>query len=290
MVERDYVRLILVDPFEPVAARPWLVQHTDVALVYGDPLILARFLIDSSEPGDLIVAGSEEAVLPSAMAVSQPPVRETERRCLGLQICPALRCTDRRLQRLALPTALNPHWEVGLSIEPRFPLVLKAPASALSHGVQIVTYPEELLPAAIKVQAAGNPYLDRFERLMGRSPGYAFISEEYLDGPQYEISGISGGEGILWMFAPLLQEWDPAGGTIVRYQYVEDVRLAVNLARIASQAVAALGLSWCGWCVEIRGDKVIEAHARMGEDSPEKGYPRGRLETVCDLLWAELTR
>ena len=95
------------------------------------------------------------------------------------------------------------------------------------------------------------------------------VVEERIEGPQYELDGfVVGGE--VGYFSALLQHWNEAGDKILAYE-----RLAPphdGWLDAALGAVKAVGIDDAPFCVELRYDtgrrqwKVIEIHARLGED------------------------
>jgi hypothetical protein len=127
--------LILAYPHEHMP--PWLgVGEGQIITVDTDPLFdwpgsvegpnpwtrpateIAEYLELITMPGDVLVPLIEEAVLPCGFVQS-----------VGIDRRIALRCVDRRLQRLALErTGLNPTWNVEqLPPGPQRRLVVKAP-------------------------------------------------------------------------------------------------------------------------------------------------------------------
>jgi len=99
------------------------------------------------------------------------------------------------------------------------------------------------------------------------------VVQEHVPGPQHEITGIVGGPGQERWFEPLGQTW--SGTFIERYHPAPE--LHEEMAELGAEVVRRLGLSWCFVCLEARrtpaGWKVIEAHARPGDDPEGKGYP-----------------
>ena len=79
---------------------------------------------------------------------------------------------------------------------------------------------------------------------------------------------------MLETFTPLGQTWDDGGKYILKYTPLKDADnkgLADHLRELAGELVDILGLRWCGFNIEFRQAedgswKVIEVHARLGED------------------------
>jgi hypothetical protein len=168
-----------------------------------------------------------------------------------LSLAAGLNCTSRLALRVALASSgLNPLW---WPLPWHGPCVAKAPASSANLGVRFL-HPSEYVE---NLQAVA-PDLARFG-----------VIEEFVDGPQYEVDGyVVSGE--VKLFHPLLQQWNEDGDRIVGYERSvprwEDWKQAVR------RTVHAVGLNDAPFCVEMRHSirddawKVIEIHARLGED------------------------
>jgi hypothetical protein len=121
------------------------------------------------------------------------------------------------------------------------------------------------------------------------------IVQEHVPGLQHEVTGVVGdAEQQLW-FEPLLQAWD---GTFIS-RYARAPEMATEMAELGEEVVRRLGLSWCFVCIEARrtptGWKVIEAHARPGDDPAEKGYPAADhlhqgIETISSWMEKKILR
>ncbi len=220
-----------------------------------------------------ILALCEEAVLPVACAVEIAKIP-------GLSREAAIRCTCRQELRLALEgTGLNPRYHTGPSVpawlEKVEKVVVKAPASALSLGVEVVTDPLNLEAASVRVMRKAYIHVDRL-RQMGVAWDAPML-EEYIPGEQYCVSGVSR-DGICRTFVPLRQVWDDRQRVILHYETASPA-IRNSLQKVAQLIISALGLSWCGWNFEIRGNpgawKLIDAHARLGEDDADYGSMMG---------------
>jgi hypothetical protein len=170
-------------------------------------------------------------------------------RKLSLQA--AINCTSRLALRVALSaTKLNPPWH---PLAWHGPSVVKAPASCASLGVRF-------LPANWYIAALARvaPDLARFG-----------VVEERIEGPQYELDGFVVG-GQVGYFSALLQHWNEAGDKILAYE--RHAPPHEGWLDAALGAVKAVGINDAPFCVELRYDigrrqwKVIEIHARLGED------------------------
>ena len=239
-------------------------------------------------PVKIVVPLVEKVVLACAMVVDKTGLR-------GNSLETAIICTDRLSQRKALEnTGLNPKWTIYSSIHDReyfskkFPVVLKKPASARSEGVKIA-YNQNNLTNLLKLNF-NNIVTRQMNRLyqVGFKPDYDFIIEEFIEGENWEVDGISR-EKVAHIFRPLKQIWSKSGEKIVEYQALNPPLALINSA---IKAIEACGIKWSGWCVELKGRannwKVIEVNARLGEDdksfyhllSPET-YP---VEKLCQTL------
>lgn len=183
----------------------------------------------------------EESVLETAFNHSFSGLRRLSKNA-------ALACVSRYCQRRALERGapdLNPGW-APITKWPKGRAVVKAPASCLASGVRILDedfYVRELLLYAPKA-AIG-------------------VVEEFVEGPQWELDGfVIGGE--FRAFRHLLQHW--SDGRIVHYE----PSFAEGLENAVKRAIRAVGLDECPFCAEMRlsaeGWKVVELHARLGED------------------------
>lgn len=176
----------------------------------------------------------------------------------------AINCTSRFALRMALPAELNPEWmdtleHFGLFFDG---LVVKAPASCQNQGIGF---------------ALPNEYS---RRLAQYDPEMAVraILEEYIPGPQYEADGIVV-DGRVHLLAWTRQEGE--NGKIVRYRSSNLIEAPAEVIEIV---VKALGLDHCPFCFEMKREtldhdlgwgktlseqgqwKIIDAHARLGED------------------------
>lgn len=221
----------------------------------------------------------EKVVLACGVASAQLGLKKS------ISLEAALNCTDRLKQRRAIEkTGLNPRWSIDGIGDLKFPLIVKRPASARSNGVKLV-----------KNRAGLNIFLKNKERNaqerrlheIGHSPAYEYISEEFVEGDSWEVTGISK-EKVEYIFPPIRQIWNPP------VRWIDDYRLEIppsGLVESAVRAVEACGLKWSPWCVELKGYdnnwRVIEINGRLGEDG--RGYYKklgGTLiaDKICELL------
>lgn len=191
----------------------------------------------------------------------------------------ALNCSSRCYQRSALDPSLNPAWE---AFHWR-PGVLKAPTSRANAGV---------------VFCRNDRYL---ERLRAVWPGYegtmSGIWEEFIEGEAWEVDGYAAGTtvaseptvypGLVHTFHPLRQHWNRANDRILRYERAEP---PLGIGQAVRLAVRSVGLMYSPFCVELRYTprkewKVIEIHARLGEDRglARKMWPRDPLRYIEEL-------
>jgi len=236
---------------DPVGARDHLQAVAEDCLSHADDVRLVPL--------------TEEAVLPCGAAASQLRLK-------GFNLGHAMLCSDRFLQRNTLPGNLNPDWKRNAEdLGPFRDVIYKAPAFTMSEGVSLEGVEGfQHTPSRVRMRDlgfAGEPY---------------WICEELLTGPQWEVTGITR-DKVVRTFRPLVQTWDRPAGSVTRYRYgpAED---AFDAIAVALQAVRALGLTWCAWNVELmkspsQGWKVIEVHARPGEDTKHK-YPALAAEGV----------
>lgn len=218
-----------------------------------------------------IVPLVEKVVLACGLAVSKLRLSQGFRLC-GNTLETAIICTDRLSQRKALEkTRLNPNFllssdrniKENLS-NIKFPIVLKKPASARSEGVRIIYDGQELSRFNLNNWATTRQMYRL--RQVGFKPDYNFLIEEFVEGENWEVDGISRGK-VTHVFQPLKQTWSKAGEKIIKYEAAVP---PPGLIDSAIKAVEASGIKWSGWCVELKGDvnnwKVIEVNARLGED------------------------
>lgn len=237
----------------------------------NDVLETAETIIGFAKKSNIktVVPLVEKVVLSCGLAVSKTGLR-------GNNLETATICTDRLSQRRALKkTGLNPRWQVYSTNERPFigrkwlasrrsgPVVLKKPASARSEGVRIAYNGEDLEKFLNEKNFTRQTW--RLRRV-GFEPNYDFLIEEFIEGENWEVDGVSR-EKVSCVFRPLKQTWTKTGEKIVKY---EAVTPPLGLVEAAIKAVEACGIKWSGWCVELKGSannwKVIEVNARLGED------------------------
>ncbi len=194
------------------------------------------------------------------------------------------------------PAGFNPRFVTEPYIGLERPLVVKAPISCLNSGVRIVTNQSQKSIAQAMAQVYEERFwLDRYEWAMGERLGYQWMFEDYAYGEQYEVNGFNAFDPLdpVRVFHPIKQHWRVIEGEptvvsplktlngdlnqceIARYSRVDDASLAMCLRNIALKAVVTLGITWSGWCVEIKGPpwKVIEVNGRLGYERPgDKNY------------------
>lgn len=167
----------------------------------------------------------------------------------------AVNCTSRFALRSALPHELNPKWVDWHHFDNG--LVVKAPASCQNQGIRF---------------ALPNEYsrrLAEYDHIVGNIG----VVEQYLPGPQYEADGIVV-DGKIHLLAWTLQEGE--NGNIVRYlpaPFPESPTFPKAPTEAIETVVKALRLDNCPFCFEMKretdeqgGWKIIDAHARLGED------------------------
>jgi hypothetical protein len=198
----------------------------------------------------------EEEVLPVAFDKEHSNQIRLTKTC-------ALNCTSRLAQRVALSqTNLNPRW----SPLPWSPGVIKAPASCNNNGVCFNGVSEH-----VWLLSQYAPELANFG-----------VMEERLFGEAFELDGARCDDRTTF-FHPLRQHWNDTFNKILAYERVEAPE---GIYSAAMQAVNAVGINNCCFCIEFRrtenGWKVIEIHARLGEDLglPEKIYDTDPLLAV----------
>lgn len=226
----------------------------------------------------LIVPMIEESVLAAGYANDKLGLP-------GLGMVQAIRCTYRAEQRKRIEEInpdLNPQWlKINDSNIAKFPdwlredkpVMLKGPASTLNTGVIKLDRPPqsyyELFTYTDKVKQKSFFEIARLRRVVDAP---FCVIEEYIEEPQFEISGIVDKSGnICHWFDSLHQSWHD--GRISKYDLCLPSK-SDELKPIAEEVVTGFGLRGCGFNVEIRQGKVIEIQARLGEDtgSYEKLY------------------
>jgi hypothetical protein len=181
----------------------------------------------------------------------------------GLSFDAAVRTVDRLAMRDRLNGALNPsygsapQWDDGHG-----PHVCAA--RAMSGGVVVYEDFDDAERAKDRVThdaALGMCNLRSAYAAVGatmRRPEVEALYEVFMPGPQYEVSGVVAVPGALEIWWPLEQRWVSASEA----NYSD----AKWLMQVASLAVTDLGLSWCGFRVEIRSGTVSKVSAALGED------------------------
>ena len=161
----------------------------------------------------------------------------------------AINCTSRFALRSALAPELNPKWN---SWPFGHGIVVKASASCQNQGIGF---------------ALPNEYSHRliqYDRIAGNNG----VVEEYIPGPQYEADGVVIG-GKVHLLAWVWQE-----GTDEKIEHYVKRDRADAPTEVIEEVVHTLGLDNCPFCFEMKralppevgGWKIIDAHARLGED------------------------
>lgn len=190
--------------------------------------------------GDIVFPLVEETVMSVAFDPAYRGMRRISQKC-------AIRCTSRAAQRWALMgTSLNPRW---------FPYpwapdwVVKAPASCLNNGVAFTRMTEHV------------ENLQRKSRLA--SVG---VIEKKIGGEPVEVDGVRVG-GVIRLFPVVSQQWDSDNSRILQYQKISTPS---DLLQVVETCLDAVDLDDGCFCIELRRTpewKVIEVHARLGEDT-----------------------
>lgn len=185
----------------------------------------------------------EEEVLRVAFDKEFAPYTRLSTRC-------AVNCTSRFAQRTALKgTGLNPaEWSEFLWQ----PGVIKSPASCENNGVFFPKVTEHI------------------ELLRRYSPALACVGviEDFIEGEAWEIDGCIF-DNQWFLFPPVQQFWNEDFTKIKKYK--RGVPSPSPIDAVA-KCIDALELNQCCFCIELRLTpdkkwKVIEVHARLGEDS-----------------------
>lgn len=232
-----------------------------------------RFLSDFRKlnlPRAPLVPLTEEAVLAAALVNS-------EENLPGLKISSALRavCTDQKRKTIdKIDRNLNPNWKYVSEFSNSYDesqYVVKAVASTLSHGIRnyVDTSREEFQDVRLvarKAEKAAYYEIARVRRVL-RSELNTTIIEDYIPGPQFEISGIVNREGkICYWFNALLQHWDK--GRISLYESCTKSKTE-ELRNLVSPVVEEFKFKNCCFNVEVRRNKIIEIQPRLGEEPGE---------------------
>lgn len=209
----------------------------------------------------VLVPLSEEAVLPVLAHTAQAPT--------------ALVCSHRIYLRQRLDSRaphLNPVYWTNRRPDRAGLHWVKVAASTLSRGVAQIDFPadkpEHVLPE-LRISAR-----EELLRLARYTYPNDYLVEEHVPGPQFEITGVVEKPGAVRWFIPLQQHW--AGNVIAEYE--PELDLIDELENVGNQVVKALEIRQSFVCIEMKMArnkvwKVIEAHCRLGDDRPEKGYP-----------------
>ncbi len=230
----------------------------------------------SDQAVDALYPMSEEATIVCARAAEMNPAIR------ALPMKAALSCAYRHRLRTGLETAgLNPPWcEEGMPPPFSPPWVIKAPASALSLGVEIAGGPlsgEALAESFGRARRKAYIHISRLKQALGGEQPIGIV-EQYVVGEQYCVSGIYRDKHAL-AYAPLRQIWDDRQRFIFEYEPVMNPDLSQELVEVGATAAEALGMQWCAYNFEVRGEpghfKVIDAHARLGEDDGNYGELMG---------------
>lgn len=223
------------------------------------------FINNCPDP-DLVVPITEEAILSAAYINHKLGLS-------GLSITSALNCVCRARQRSKIDTInpnMNPLWiraDRAYSLPDWQKCVVKAGSSTRGHGVLLADCLQNLDLSKLIQRVNQSAYyeLARTARFMQTKP--VTIIEHYIEGEQFEISGIIDKEGkICHWFNVLYQTWSQ--GKIIGYESVDN-RKTDELRLLAEKIVKGFNFRGCGFNIEFRGNKVIEVHPRLGEDLGE---------------------
>jgi len=256
---------------------PW---HADMEQLAQLGRVLAQPLPGPFE--DDTAAGAELLSDVAANVVAVPLTEEWVLACAvhnfhcpeGLRTSAALAATDRHRQRTMLPGHRSPWWE---AVSSERMLVVKMRASSLSSDL--------LQPDTVAA--------NRLAPLVGDLHRISYVIEERVPGAQYEINGVVGWGGeLLHHWQAVKQTWSAVTGKIDAYEPAPMMtQIGVQMLR---ETIPALGLAGCGVNLEWRQDKIMDVHARLGED-PREIYtatwaPEGNpAATLIELLVAQWT-
>lgn len=223
----------------------------------------SRFLVSLSKALDakLVLPLTEEAVLACAIANTKTLKR-------GVHQGSGLVCVD-RFRQMEVLGDLGPESVATILGQPfRFPCFVKSRASTRSLGVMECPDNQSFRKIAGRVIRASCIELGRLEKSnLAKGNLNKVILQEKLNPPFYEVNGYCTSQ-IAGIFNVLKQEWSDR--RVDRYSLVSEI-VSQNATLLAKEAVTRVGLNWCGWNVELGthsdgGLKVLEIHARLGED------------------------
>lgn len=239
-------------------------KNTFIVSPLQNPAAFYEDFIQQNIPHAPVVPMTEEAVLASAYINTQLGLP-------GLKLTPALNCVCRARQRAIIHNInpeLNPKWVRADRLWSACKwktCVVKAGASTLGHGVRRIVNTSSIRLTIQEAERAAYYELARAERVIGQRP--MAVIEEYIEGEQFEISGVVDSEGrITHWFNVLHQTWDK--GRIFQYERTHGSKQE-ELQELVTPVVKGFGLTTCGFNVEIRGNKIIEIQPRLGEELGE---------------------
>lgn len=229
---------------------------------YDQPHRVLRATLPYKDDISVVIPGCEESVIAAGMINSNNILP-------GISLLTARRITYRAWQREMIERHrpdLNPRWQyLRRAQDMTGDLIVKAPASKLGLGCIHIkdASPQTLEWAELAARSRSANDEIRLSQVMGFD--CHSIIEEIIPGPQVEISAIVNSHGRVarWL-NPILQIWDDYGDRIERYEpYHED---AGPLRAMLRAIVDIFSLKSCGVNIETRQGKIIEVHARLGEE------------------------
>jgi len=172
----------------------------------------------------------------------------------------AINCTSRFALRSALPQKLNPNW---MALHFGDGIVVKAPASCQNQGIGFA-FPNEYSRRL-------SEYTPQIDTKAGTG-----VVEQYIPGPQYEADGVVI-DGRVHLLAWSLQEGENGKIVCYRQRRYQEHGFPDAPTEVIERVVKALGLDNCPFCFEMKCIpprdcsegakwKIIDAHARLGED------------------------
>ncbi len=275
--DRDIHVVLADDCIEPVDA-----EHFAGVIEIPPPAEIGAVLAAlAAHRFDAVLVQSEAAALPGALLCAQ-------RDLPGASRTAALACAAKHITRarLAARGVAQPEFALATSAREvrafaagRYPVVLKAVASAMSRLVTLVRTEVEIDAAVARVRhgITVSPDVARlvaFARAgnldLGLDPTAMFLVERFADGDPVEVDGVAVGTtprpyGVLAqrMTPPPLFYID---GYILPSGRADEAAILAT----ATAAIRAVGLCDAGFAVELRagpeGPRVIEVNGRLGED------------------------
>ncbi|MFW5847629.1 MAG: hypothetical protein ACOCVF_01740 [bacterium] len=190
----------------------------------------------------------------------------------------ALLCSDKLLQRKKLDELgeLNVKYYWYSKTFNKNPYVIKNRTSSLNKGVRIITKDLEekswnIINKMVDGLKTENNRLNFFNYNYYNKP---YFFEEYIDGDHYEMDGVVISMGMYFTGNLIKQHWKD--DKIVWYEKVDDHILSMEVGEIVCKILRLFQLNKCGFSMEFikskNGFKIIEVHARLGEEVEGKNY------------------